>query len=408
MVRYCLLFLLSIFSLGCATYQTKVDGIRQQLTYGQYTVALDELRALSLIEDKDQLLYLLDYATALQMAGKYQESKKVFVQADKLAEQLSYYSVTKIIGATLGGEESVQYKGDSFEIFLINSMNALNFMAVQDLDGAMVEARRINEKISKMKMDGREPYELSPFATYLSAMIYEAQGNFDSAYIAYEQTYSLNPNMNFIEEDLIRASKLARREETHQKWKKAFPHVKGPTVSGRSQDSEIIILTMHGWGPRKRTSQADYSLPELSPVYNTVTAAQTLVNSKDYGSTKTIYDVESVAIQTLSKDMGALIARRIGALGVKAVVADQLRQRDDGLGDLAWILMNVADRADLRQWSTLPRHIQLQRVRVPAGKHEIQLRAVGSSQQNVGSDGVTREVELKPRQTYFLVHRFTK
>lgn len=408
MVRYCLLFLLAISSVGCATYQTKVDRIRQQLTNGQYTEALDKLRALSLVEDKDQLLYLLDYATALQMAGRYQESKTAFIQADKLAEQLNYYSVTKIIGATLGGEESVQYKGDSFEIFLINSMNALNFLAVQDLDGAMVEARRINEKISKMKMDGREPYELSPFATYLSAMIYEAQGNFDSAYIAYEQTYKLNPNMNFIEEDLIRASKRARREEAHQKWKQAFPHVQAPEASGRSQASEIIILTLHGWGPRKRMSQADYSLPELAPVYNRATSAQITINSKDFGSTKMIYDVESVAIQTLKKDMGALIARRVGALGAKAVVADQIRQKNEGLGSLAWILMNVADRADLRQWSTLPRHIQLQRIRVPAGEYEIQVRAVDSSQQALDSDSVTREVKLKPRQTYFLVHRFTK
>jgi hypothetical protein len=70
--------------------------------------------------------------------------------------------------------------------------------------------------------------------------------------------------------------------------------------------------------------------------------------------------------------------------------------------------MNVADRADLRQWSTLPRHIQLQRIRVPAGEYEIQVRAVDSSQQALDSDSVTREVKLKPRQTYFLVHRFTK
>lgn len=407
-MRTCLLFALFLNLAGCATYQTKVDGIRQQLAYGQYTVALEELKVLSSVVGKDQLIYLLDYATALQMAGKYEESKRAFIQADKLAEQVDYHSVTKIIGATLGGEESVQYKGDSFELFLINSMNALNFLAVQDLDGAMVEARRINEKISKMKMDGREPYELSPFATYLSALIYEAQGNFDSAYIAYEQTYNLNPNMGLIEEDLVRSSKMARREEAHQKWKRTFPHVQSPKSSGRSQDAEIIVLTLHGWGPRKRISQADYSLPELSPVYNRVTSAQTFVNSKDFGSTRMIYDVESVAIQTLSKDMGALIARRVGALGAKAVVADQFRQRDDGLGELAWILMNVADRADLRQWSTLPRHVQLQRIRIPAGKHVIEVRGLASSQAETSSAEVTREVELKPRETYFLIHRFLK
>lgn len=408
MKKNCLLILISIFSVGCTTYQTKVDGIRQQLTFGQYAVALDELRALSLVEDKDQLLYLLDYATALQMAGRYQESISVFIQADKLAEQLNYYSVTKIIGATLGGEESVQYKGDSFEIFLINSMNALNFLAVQDLDGAMVEARRINEKIRKMKLDGREPYELSPFATYLSALIYEAQKNFDSSYIAFEQTYQLNPNMNFIEEDLIRSSKRARREDAHQKWKKAFPHVESSKLIASAQEAELVVITSNGWGPRKRISSADYSLPQLSPVYSDLASAKVTVNSEDYGATELLYDVESVAIQTLNKDMGALIARRVGALGAKAVVADQIRQKNEGLGSLAWILMNIADRADLRQWSTLPRHIHMKRIRLPAGRHQVRLQGLSGDSQEFESSDVVQDIELKPRQTYFMIHRFTK
>ena len=70
--------------------------------------------------------------------------------------------------------------------------------------------------------------------------------------------------------------------------------------------------------------------------------------------TERVYDITSVSIQTLEKDYGAMGARRTGGVVAKAIVADQIRQKDPLLGDLAWIAMNIADQPDLRHWSLLP------------------------------------------------------
>ncbi len=63
---------------SCASYQSKISHSRELLKKGQFEEALPELEKLASDPGKDQLVYLLDYATALQVAGRYQESANAF------------------------------------------------------------------------------------------------------------------------------------------------------------------------------------------------------------------------------------------------------------------------------------------------------------------------------------------
>lgn len=370
---------LSLGLLSCATYQGKISESRQLLKEGKFDKALERLQALAEKDGDDQLVYMMDYATALQMAGQYQESANAFNKADKLVDLKDYHSITKIGAAALAGEEMVQYKGESYEKFLINTMNAINYVMLGQLDDAMVEARRINEKISKMHMDGREPYELSPFARYLAAVLWEAQNHFDDAYIEYEGAYKLDSSNPFLPSDLIRSAKMARRDDAYQKWKKQFPQIhEEPSWYNRGL-GELVVVYQQGWGPQKAPRPGQYRFPMLKPVFNETQKADISLNGKDEGQTKSIYNVQQVEIQTLDKDYGALVARRLGGVAAKAVVADQIRQKNEVLGALAWVGMNLADRADLRQWSTLPQTIQMARLRLPPGKYELKIQGLNSS-----------------------------
>jgi len=184
--RSCVFLCLALSS--CATYQNKVHDSRLLLEQGQYEQAIEKLKPLAEKADGDQLVYLLDYATALQMSGRYDESNRAFLKADQLSEALDYHSVTRITGAALTGEEAVQYKGDTFERTFINAFLALNFLQMGKLDDALVEARRINEKYLKLRGEDKKSYELNPFAKYLSALIWEADQKWDDAYIAYQRS----------------------------------------------------------------------------------------------------------------------------------------------------------------------------------------------------------------------------
>ncbi len=389
-----------VLGTGCATYQGQVTGPRNLLKSGQFTEALEQFQKLAEKDDRDQLVHMMDYAMALQIAGQYKESAQAFQRADKLVDLNDYHSVTNVVSATLGGEEMVQYKGESYEKFLINTMNAINYLMMGQYDDALVEARRINDKISRMKMDGREPYELSPFARYLAALLWEAEKKYDDAYIEYEGSYKLDGSNPLLPEDLIRSAKLARRPDAQKKWKSEFPKIVEDPAWYDKNKGELIVIFQQGWGPEKQ-ARRQYRFPELHHVFSQTTGARITVDGKSE-NTQLVYNIENVAVTTLEKDFGALVARRVGGIAAKAVVADQVRQKNELLGGLAWIAMNVADRADLRHWSTLPQTIQIARITLPPGKYKFSIQGLDSGGSPSADSSPEREINIKAGQKTFI------
>ncbi|WP_374076906.1 COG3014 family protein [Bdellovibrio bacteriovorus] len=393
--------------LGCATYQNKVQDAREALVRRDYTKALADLKPLAEKENDDQLVYLLDYGVALQLSGKLKESNEIFLKADRLAELVDYQSISRIAGSLALNEEMVQYKGDTFEKIFINAYLAMNFLELGQLDDALVEARRINEKYLKYRADEKKAFELNAFSKYLSAVVWEASRNYDDAYIAYNEAFKIDPTITTIREDLIRSAKLARRMDTYQSWKKQFPEVKEQPSWYEKNLGELIVIYQQGWGPRKVASANEYRFPSLMPVYSETQQARLDITQKSYLS-REVYDVQKAAIETLRDDQGILIAKRLGGIATKAVLSDQVRQKNELLGSLTWIALNVADRADVRQWSTLPQTIQMIRVQLPAGKYKFNIEGLNSSGGYTGESLETREVEIKSGQKKFVIWRSLK
>ena len=212
----------------------------------------------------DQLVYLLDYGTALQLTGHYKQSNKAFLQADQLAEAKDYISISKQATSLLLSQEMVPYKGDDFEKVMINAMLAINFLSFNDMEGALVETRRLNEKLDYYRIEGKKPYEQSELAFYLSAMIWEADRKWDDAYIDFLKAYKINPEIGYIKEDLVRASFNARRMEDHNKWKKKFRLEYNPIWKHKDY-GELVLIYQQGWGPRKFPPERSKAFPDFIP-----------------------------------------------------------------------------------------------------------------------------------------------
>lgn len=371
---------------SCATYQVKVDEARRLLSHDPEQ-AHAKLKPLADEEGRDQLVYLLDYATALQAAGRYEASIKTFLQAERLSDLVDYHSISKVATSLALSEEMVQYKGEDFEKVLINNMNALNFLALGRLEEALVEVRRVNEKLYKLKVDGKKDFNQSPLAFYLGALIWESDRKFDDAYIAYKNAYDVSPDFKPLREDLIRAAIRAQRPEELEKWKKQFPEVVvKPEWKDRNM-GEIVVVYLHGWGPRKQPRRDNPRFPRLVSVTSGFPSFSASVygdgSQKEANSLVAhvgghpLYSVDEIAIKALEGDYARLIGSRVAGVATKAVLADQLRQKDDALGQIAWMAMNLADRADLRQWSTLPSSFSIARIPVKAGRYTVRLESNG-------------------------------
>lgn len=171
------------------------------------------------------------------------------------------------------------------------------------------------------------------------------------------------------------------------------------------------MIYQQGWGPRKFPHPDFTSIPKLYPTANFTKKAKLVVSDGktewNEGSQQ-ILSVQDVAIKTLDDQYAALIAKRVAGLATKAVVADQIRQKNKVLGDLAWIGMVVADRADLRQWSLLPESFQVAKIYLPVGEYKIKVVGLTGENAPTGEEMDFGTVKVLPRKKTFLAWRSFK
>lgn len=404
MIRLALLFI-SLCLFGCASYQSNVGGARNLIAEGRFSEAAEQLRPLAEKESDDQLVYLLDYGTALHLAGRYIESNQAFLKADKLAEIQDYHSISKVTGSLLFAEEMVQYKGEDFENIMINAYLAMNFLMMGDINSAQVEARRMNEKLRRLKLEGDRDFAESPFATYLSAIIWEANRSYDDAYIDYETTFKLAPGYLPLEEDLVRGAMKARREDSKRSWERKFPNVREQTYWKSKIYGELVFIYQQGWGPRKDLMRGSYNFPKLYPNISETQKVRVEVKGEGKYESTLLYNVEQVAIRSLESQYGQMVAKKVGAIATKAIVADQIRQKNALLGDVAWIAMNLTDRADVRQWSTLPQTLHMIRIPLHEGKYTMNIQGLTYNGNSSGDQKENVEFEIKAGKKTFYTWR---
>ncbi len=393
---------LVLLLLGCATYQSDVGEARDQLAMGSPQMAASLFAERAGQEGKDQLLYMLDYGIALHEAGDYEKSNEILIQADQLAEVKDYTSLSREAGSLFLSESLIQYKSERFENILINVYLALNFTLLGDYENALVECRRIDNKLYKQKLENEDPRK-SFFARYLSAMIWEAQGKWDSAYIDYQNAYNINPGLSYLGKDLIRSAWRARRNRDLKDWLDQYPHYELANIKKETRSTgELVFLYQQGWIPRKRPRPENFRFPYLVPHYAKFNQAVIEVNGEKKTPTHMLYDVGQEATRTLNADYSYLVAKKVAGFIAKEVAADQIRQRNEALGALALIAMHATDRADLRQWSTLPDSFQISKIHLPPGEHAIKIYAQGPAGERLVFDST---VTIRKGQKTFISER---
>jgi uncharacterized protein len=384
---------------GCASYQSQIGSFDSEIRAHRPADAAKALEAKANKDGDDQIVFLFEYATALQMANQFKESNKAFLRAEDLTDIKDYHSLSRITGSLLLNEGMVQYKGEDYEKVMINAMAAINFLMEHDFENAMVEARRLNDKLYKYKFEAKRNYEQNPFAYYLTALLWEESRDWDSAYIQFQKAYELNPNVSYLQEDLLRGAKNAHRDEDFAKWKKQFPNVMVPDQKGTG---EIVLIYQQGWAPKKEPNPSFPRIPKLFPVHSSTVAAHLEIEKGPEEKTETVFSVQETSIKELDDQYAGLIAKRAAGIATKALVAEQIRQHNQALGTLAFLALNAADKADLRQWSSLPATFQVAKLRLKPGRYKVRIVGVNSSDRPSGEEMPWQEIEVQARRKVFL------
>jgi hypothetical protein len=375
------LFLMGAFLIlaACATYQSHVSSARESVASGNYEEAIESLKKKYESANGDQLAYLLEYATALHQAGKYEESNKAFALAEKASEQNDYTSVTRETGAMIVQEGLVQYKAEIFEFLLITIYRALNYLMLGDYDNAHVMARKLNEKLNKLstEMDSDTKKRQASFAAYLAAMLWEAQGDWDNAFVLYSKAHDMAPEVDVIKRDALIAAKRSGRETDYLKLQKKYPAIdKSLDIKNIKNKGEFVFLFQQGWIARKQMRPENRTFPMMVPVPKSVGSVNIVVNGQQAHS-DIVYDLDKISIQTMEAIYTKLVARALARQASRIAVRQTALNNNDKaalqVAALATFLFEAMDTADLRQWSMLPASFQVARIYLPPGKHQIKV-----------------------------------
>ncbi len=368
----CALALLSIGSTACVSarvldqeadrlfHDRDFTGAAKHLE-GEYRKRSEASRA-SGTEFEDELLYLLDWGLSLHQAGEYEASNAVFVLAEKHVWGNDYTSATEEVGTLLTSENTKTYRGEDFEKILIHVYKAMNYALLSKPEEALVEARLVDRKLGDLNRSGEKSYKQNGFARYLSGCLYESQREWDDAYIDYRKTLELLPGQKLIEEDLKRLdSRRGRR--------------------GPAPETEIIVIYQNGQGPRKVPREDFFSLPRFQSRGDSVRMASVEVDGVDKGTTLMLHDIEDTAIRNLDERIAGMLAKRVAGRVAKVIAANAIERRTNNaaVGALARFILIASDQADLRHWIFLPRDLQVFRMQVAPGRHEVRVKPIGAA-----------------------------
>jgi hypothetical protein len=367
------------FLQACASYKHATQPGLDSFSHRDFGSAEQRYTPGADVDSVDQLIYLFDRATVRHTAAEYERSIKDFLLADKLSEIKDYTNLATEMATIITNDRITQYKGEEFEHVLISAYLAMNFAFLGKRDDAIVECRRVNRKLERLRNEGKRNYDLNAFAQYLSGVLYESDGNWNSAYVDYKKTYSINPNLDLIRKDLVRGALDTGNSSDLSKWKREFGVTEEQIreeLQAMRKTGSVVLLFQNGFAPEKVNSRVWPELPEYRQRWGRHRAAVLYLNGERVARSEMLYDVEKVAIANLQQKYATYILKRAAGVVVREVVGNEIDRRtnNSGLGTLVKIAMTAASQPDLRSWLTLPANFQVARAEVKPGKYRATLR----------------------------------
>lgn len=390
---------------SCASYTDDTREMREAYNAGNYDLALESLKKSGVMErSQDRLLWRLEAATIFDRKGDTDKSRKLWLEADQVADELYTVSVSKTAASFVMSDASGDYEGEDYEKVSIHSMLAHQFIGLGKLDEARVEARKINNKLyeinQKYDEKNKNKYGEDAHARYLSAIIYEARGEWDSAIIDYAKALELyeGPYRRYVSGSVPRGVILglyrtAMVRNRADRLKKLTDHyaavINGSSASKKTDGSSGEIVVVHELGRIAQKVAKDFvlpisnqivrfSFPEIHP--RSIMDAGTGVDVKTVGFFKgenTSY-LDAIAVDTLENRRMRMVAKQMARLLIKGQLNYQAEKNFGPLGGLAANLVNAAtETADTRSWTTLPQAFYVTRAQVPPNDYEVVIKTNG-------------------------------
>jgi len=366
----------------------------------------------------DDALLLLDRAIVLQALQDYESSSRDFQVADKALEILDFTrSTAQEIARYMFSDSVGPYKARPHEKLMLNTVNMLNYLALQNLEGARVEARRFSIMRKYLLDDDKADREAVGLAgaagSYFAGYTFEKSRVPDSALRYYDEVLQATSAPSLA--DPIAALMASSGYRTPRLQSAAASA--GPTASSPDGAADVLIVINYGRVPALVAKRVPIGLaltvaavflsaaavqqanrlaaqglvtwvnyPELLPTRAEYPAPLVTIDGKAHAS-HVIANMDAVVQKSWAEARGRVMAAAVtrmltrAAVGAGVGVAAGKASGRGGVGVLASMItqasMAAADKPDTRSWATLPARIAIVRTRLPPGKHAIEVTVLG-------------------------------
>ena len=396
------LLLLILFSGGCATLPR--DEVRHEFLQGRPEAALATLEKAE-ISRRDALLALMERGLILHSMGRYEESAKAFLKAERLLDEWDYISVSEQTKTLVVNEWAGVYKGEYAERLWIHSYQMMNYLLLGDYEDAAVEAR-----LALKVLDAHEtPLKKALFTRALIGLSFESAGKYNDAFIEYKKLAEQLPSERLIARQLYWTALRSGIVAEAEKYRKMLGTTK--MKSDPEKMAEVVVFIAHGVMPRKVPNDifiapdVRLSFPQYPPTKIFKPRYSVVEEGKHLQFEEVTTLLPDVARDSLDARGKALLAKQAARASIKHNIAHEVGKKNELAGSLLQIAFLVLEEADTRGWSTLPETLSLLRIPLTPGKHHLTIDAGNALHGNSPLLDLG-DLELKPGQRIYRKVRF--
>lgn len=260
--RYIVLVLLGLFITSCATWYQRTVAFQTAVGKGDFEQAEKLLQKdKKQARNKNKILYYLNQGYVEFMLNHPEKSNQAFETAEILTEEQQKNILTEA-AVLVSNPEIRPYKPEDFEVIMINFYKAMNYLRMNNMEDALVEVRKINIRLQQLNdkyPDHKNRYQQDAFAHLLMGLIYDAAGDANNAFIAYRNsydTYRTDYIKNFglgapeqLKKDLLRTAFECGMTSELNSYEQEFKMKYTPTPP--TSNGQLVLFWLNGFGPVK-------------------------------------------------------------------------------------------------------------------------------------------------------------
>jgi hypothetical protein len=401
--------------LSCATAPYR--ELDRSVATGDYEEALGIIargqgRLPPLYPSRDGILLYLDRGMIGHYAGKYGDSSADLQEGERLIEEAFTKSLSLEIASYIVNDNTREYAGEDYENLYLNAFNALNYYHRGDLEEALVEIRRMNEKLrflgdkygtGEARIDEYVPVEglrvdTQPFtfsnsalARYLGVLFYRGAGKADDARIDLEE--------------LGRAYAAAPAVYPHRPPASLAGELNIPPALAR-----LNVIGFAGLSPVKEedvrliplplpfpNDTAKLALPVLVPRPSEISGVEVAIDGGPSFHLELLENMGAVAAETFKAKYSLIFMKTLARTVTKALASAasaqavrELNERQDPLagflvGLAGRITADVSERADIRMSRYFPAYAYVGGINLSPGRYSLSIHYYNKNKRIVES-----------------------